>query len=159
MSAAGPRPTRRAPRDERGTISLYILGLAVIAMVLIAGTVAVTSAHLSRMRMLDVADGAALAAANALDDAAYQQGVGDVVPLSDASVRQRAAQYVESVERPDSILGWRLAPGTGSPDGRTAVVALTGRAALPMIGPALADLGVSIRITVVSSARSDVVTP
>ena len=43
--------------DEDGSISLFILGLSVIAMVLVAGTVAVTSAHLSRMRLLDVADG------------------------------------------------------------------------------------------------------
>jgi hypothetical protein len=159
VSNTGPRPALSSRRDERGTISLYILGLTVISMVLIAGAVAVTSAHLSRMRMLDVADGAALAAANALDEAAYQQGVGDVVPLSDASVRQRAAQYLEGIERPDSILGWRLASGTGSLDGRTAVVTLTGRAALPMVGTVLEDLGVSIRITVVSRARSDVVTP
>ena len=65
-----------------------------VAAVLIAGTVAVTSAHLSRMRLLDVADGAALSAANALDDAAYREGVGTAVPLSNASVRERAAAYV-----------------------------------------------------------------
>lgn len=150
-------PGGRVARDERGTISIFIVGLATIAMVLIAGTVAVTSAHLSRMRLLDVADAAALSAANALDDVAYQQGVGDVVPLSDASVRQRAADYLGGLERPGSITRWGLAPGTGSPDGRTAVVALSGEATLPMVGTALADLGISIRITVVSKARSDVV--
>ena len=56
-----------------------------------SGMTAVTSAHLSRMRMLDVADGAALSAANALDDTAYRQGVGASVPLSNASVQERAA--------------------------------------------------------------------
>ena len=146
-------------RDERGSITPLILGLTVIAMLLIAGTVAVTLAHLSRMRLLDVADGAALSAANALDDAAYRQGVGDSVPLSNASVRQRAAAYVESRPRPGSILRWRLAPGTGTPDGRTAVVALTGEAELPMVGPALRELGVSVTISVRSQARADVVVP
>ncbi len=63
--------TDRGRRDERGSISLFILGLSLVAMLLVAGAVAVTSAHLSRMRLLDVADGAALSAANALDDAAY----------------------------------------------------------------------------------------
>lgn len=142
-------------RDERGSISPFILGLAVIAMLLIAGTIAVTSAHLSRMRLLDVADGAALSAANALDDTAYRTGVGESVPLSNATVRQRAAAYVGSRPRPGSILAWRLGPGTGTPDGRTAVVALTGEAELPMIGPALRELGLSIRISVESRARSD----
>lgn len=148
-----------APRDERGTISVFILGLAAIAMVLVAGTVAVTSAHLSRMRLLDAADGAALAAANALDAAAYERGLDDAVPLSDASVRQRAAEYLAGAERPRSVLRWWLAPGTGSPDGRTAVVALGGEAELPMAGGALRELGLSITITVASSARAEVVRP
>lgn len=149
-----PRP---AVRDERGSISLFILGLAVIATLLIAGTVAVTSAQLSRMRLLDVADGAALSAANGLDDSAYGQGVGESVPLSNASVQQRAAAYVGTRPRPGSVTDWRLSPGTGTPDGRTAVVVLTGRAQLPLIGPALRELGVSVTITVESRARSDVV--
>ena len=143
------------PRDERGSISLFVLGLSVIAMLLVAGTVAVTSAHLARIRLLDVADGAALSAANALDDAAYAQGLGESVPLSNASVQERAARYVGSRPRPHGILAWRLAPGTGTPDGRTAVVALTGEAELPMVGPALRDLGLSVTISVVSRARSD----
>jgi hypothetical protein len=143
-------------RREEGSISLFILGLTVIAMLLISGTVAVTSAHLARMRLLDVADGAALSAANALDDSAYQRGVGESVPLSDTSVRERAAEYVGSRPKPASVVAWRLDPATGSPDGRTAVVALSGEAQLPMIGPALRDLGVSIGIRVRSEARSDV---
>ena len=153
-------PPRRGDRhDEQGSITPFILGLLVIAMLLIAGTVAVTSAHLSRMRLLDVADGAALSAANALDDSAYSQGVGDSVPLSNDSVQQRAAEYVGSRPRPGSILSWRLAPGTGTTDGRTAVVALTGEAELPMVGPALRELGVTVTISVRSEARADLVVP
>ncbi len=158
MSRAGAEPVT-SRREEEGSITPFVLGLTVIAMLLIAGTVAVTSAHLSRMRMLDVADGAALSAANALDDSAYAAGVGESVPLSNASVQERAAAYVGSRPRPGSILAWRLAPGTGTPDGRTAVVALTGEAELPMIGPALRELGVSVRISVRSEARADVVPP
>ena len=93
----------RAQRAERGSISLFILGLSLVAILLISGTVAVTSAHLSRMRLLDVADGAALSAANALDDTAYSQGVGESVPLSNDSVRERAAAYVGSLTRPGRI--------------------------------------------------------
>lgn len=144
-------------REETGSVSLLILGLAVIAMVLVAGTVAVTSAHLSRMRLLDVADGAALSAANALDDSAYRRGVGESVPLSNASVRERAVAYVEGRPRPAGIVAWRLGPATGTPDGRTAVVSMSGEARLPMVGAALRELGVSVTISVVSSARADVI--
>ena len=145
----------RARHDESGSISLFILGLSLIAMLLIAGAVAVTSAHLSRMRLLDVADGAALSAANALDDSAYEQGVGESVPLSNASVQERAATYLGARPRPGSISQWRLAPGTGTPDGRTAVVVVVGEARLPMVGTALRELGLSVTIRVESRARSD----
>lgn len=150
-------PARR--RDEGGTITVYLLGLVLVAVTLVAGTVAVTSAHLARIRLLDVADGAALSAANALDDAAYRQGVGDSVPLSDASVRARAADYLGGLDRPTGVLAWRLGPGTGTPDGRTAVVELTGEAELPLVGGALRELGVSISIHVTSRARSDLLAP
>jgi hypothetical protein len=82
--------------------------------------------------------------------------VGESVPLSDASVRQRAATYLGSRPLPARITQWRLAPGTGTPDGRTAVVLVVGEAELPMVGPALRDLGVSVTITVESRARADV---
>lgn len=143
-------------RDERGSISLHILGLTLVVMLLVAGAVAVTSAHLSRMRLLDLADGAALSAANALDESAYAQGVGESVPLSNASVQEQAASYLHARPRPASISEWRLAPGTGTPDGRTAVVVVVGKAELPMVGPALRDLGISVAIRVESRARSDV---
>lgn len=146
-------------RDEGGSISLYLLGLAVVAMVLVAGTVAVTSAHLARVRLLDVADGAALDAADALDSAAYRRGVGESVPLSTAAVRERAASYVGALERPQGVVAWRLGPATGSPDGRTAVVALTGEAELPMVGRVLRDLGVTITISVTSRARAELMVP
>jgi hypothetical protein len=136
---------------------LFILGLTLVAMLLIAGGVAVTSAHLSRMRLLDLADGAALSASNALDDSAYEQGVGESVPLSNRSVQDRAAAYLGGRPQPGGVSQWRLAPGTGTPDGQTAVVVLVGEADLPMIGPALRDLGVSVTIRVESRARSDVV--
>lgn len=155
---AGPdgAETGAGARREDGSISLFIVGLSLVAMLLIAGTVAVTSAHIARMRLLDVADGAALSAANALDDAAYRTGIGTSLPLGDGSVRDRAATYLGSRPKPPRVVRWRLDPATGTPDGRTAVVALTGVAELPMLGPALRELGVSVRITVRSEARSDV---
>ncbi len=45
-------------------------------------------------------------------------------------------------------------PQTGSPDGRTAVVTLSGRATLPMTGWVLESLGGGVTITVSSRARA-----
>ena len=159
MSRPAPHPTTGGPgrRDERGSISVFVLGLTVIAIVLIAGGVTVTSAHLSRMALLDAADGAALAAADALADDAYTRGVGEAVPLSDTSVRAEAARYLTETRRPARMTSWELGAGTGTPDGETAVVVLVGDAELPLVGGALRRLGSGITITVTSRARADVV--
>jgi hypothetical protein len=133
---------------------VLLLGFAVVAILLVVGTVAVTSVELSRMRLLDAADSAALDAADALDDAAYRRGLAAGVDLSDASVRKAAADYLAHDPRPDTVRSWALAPGTGTPDGHTAVVRLTAVVDVPLVGAALRTLGGPLIITVESRARA-----
>jgi hypothetical protein len=152
-----PSPPRRraaASNPESGQISLLILGCAVVVILLIVGTVGVTSVELSRIRLLDAADGAALDAADALDATAYEQGIGRSVPLSDASVRTAAASYLELEPLPTGVLRWRLAPGTGSPDGRSARVRLTAVVEVPLVGGVIQALAGPVTITVESRARA-----
>src|SRR5205085_521873 len=131
-------------------------GFTVISLLLIVGTIAVTSAQLSRMRLLDAADGAALDAADSLDTAAYTRGLGGAVDLTDATVAATAERYLAARPRPVGMVAWRIATGTGSPDGQTAVVRLTGEADLPLVGGVLRALGGSVTITVESRARAPV---
>lgn len=149
---AAPR-TRHGPSQEDGQITLLIVGVALVAILLIVVTVAVTSVALARTRLMDAADGAALTAANALDESVYaDSGIGEAVPLSDASVRGAANDHLASLERPVGILDWALAQGTGSPDQATAVVVLTGRVRVPFAAAVGSDA--SIGITVESRARA-----
>ena len=141
---------------ESGQVTLLVLGFSVVAILLIVGTVAVTSVQLSRMRLLDAADGAALDAADSLDLGAYQAGLGEAVAVNDSTVRETAVAYLSERPRPESMLAWQVAPGTGSPDGQTAVVRISGRADLPLVGGLLDALGGSVTITVESRARADV---
>lgn len=136
-------------------MTLLVLGFAVVVILLIVGTVAVTSVQLSRMRLLDAADGAALDAADSLDTGAYDRGLGGAVAVNNATVTSTARQYLAERPRPESMLWWQVAPGTGSPDGQTAVVRMTGRANLPLVGGMLDRFGGSITITVESRARSN----
>jgi len=142
-------------RPEQGQISLLILGFTIIALMLIIGGVDVTAVQLSRARLLDTADSAALDASDALDSgSAYQAGLQSAVPVTDGSVRRSAAEYLAAQPRPHGISGWVLTDGTGSPDGQTAVIRLRGTVDIPIAASVLAAFGGSVNITVESRARS-----
>lgn len=144
----------RTRRPECGQVTLLVIGFAVVAMLLVLGATVVTSAQLSRMRLLDAADGAALDAADSLDVAAYDRGLADAVAVNDETVATTAQRYLASRPRPQGMIGWAVAPGTGSPDGRTAVVRLVGEADLPVVGGLLRSFGGSVTISVESRARA-----
>lgn len=144
-------------RDDRGQLSILILGLTVIAMTLIIGGLAVTSAQISRMQLLDAADSAALEATDEGAERIYASGLGETLPVTDDVVRRSATEHLAGRSRPHGLESWEVAGGTGSPDGRTAVVRLRGEADLPLVGGLLESLGGSVTVTVESRARADVV--
>ncbi|MGA8045435.1 MAG: hypothetical protein WCA30_04135 [Dermatophilaceae bacterium] len=135
-------------------MTLLVTGCMAIAVLLILGTVVATSAQLARVQLLDVADGAALDAADALDARAYERGLDDAVAISDATVWESATGYLAVRERPSRITAWAVEPGTGTADGETAVVVVAGRVELPVVGPLLESVGSSVTITVSGSARA-----
>ncbi|MGB3186245.1 MAG: pilus assembly protein TadG-related protein [Ornithinimicrobium sp.] len=158
-SARGPRlapAAAPAPVAEDGQIGILLIGMMSIALTLILGVMAVTSIQLSRIQLLDAADAAALDAADAVsEEVVYGGGVDDGVPLTDQGVIEAAGQHLAGRQRPSRVLAWSLLPGSGSSDGRTAVVRLQGQAAIPVISTLMSTFGGSVSITVESSARSD----
>lgn len=148
---------RGTAQCERGSMTMLVIGCMAVAVLLILGTVVATSAQISRVRLLDVADGAALDAADALDLSAYGDGLGDSVVISDGTVWDAAESYLAARERPTTFTSWQVEPGTGTPDGVTAVVVLSGQVRLPAVGPLLEAVGSSITITVRADARAGLV--
>lgn len=149
-------PPRCAQDGESGQISILLIGLVTVTLTIVMGVVGVTSVQLSRIQVLDAADAAALDASDALaTERAYREGVGAGVPLSDHTVLQAAADHLSRRELPTRLTGWHIAAGTGSPDGRTAVVVVQGTARVPVVTPVLERLGGEVTITMTSSARSD----
>ena len=138
-------------------MTLLVTGCMAIAVLLVLGTVVATSAQLARVRLLDVADGAALDAADALDARAYRDGLDDAVAISGETVWDSAEGYLAVRERPERITWWSIEPGTGTPDGETAVVVVSGRVSLPVVGPLVEAIGGSVTITVEGSARAGLV--
>lgn len=138
-------------------MTLLVMGCMAIAVLLVLGTVVATSAQLARVRLLDVADGAALDAADAFDARAYSSGLGDAVAISGATVWDSAETYLAVRERPERVTWWAVEQGTGTPDGETAVVVVSGRVSLPVVGPLVEAIGGSVTITVTGAARAGLV--
>lgn len=146
--------TRLARED--GQISLLMIGLVAICLTIVMGVVGATSVQLSRIHVLDAADAAALDASDALAlERAYAEGVGTGVPLTDGSVLAAATAHLAERELPTRLSGWQIAPGTGTPDGRTAVVVVRGTARIPVVSSVLGAFGGGVTVTMSSSARSD----
>ena len=142
-------------RRDSGQVSVLVVGLLGVVLLLVIGGVDVTAAQIARSRLFDASDSAALDAANALDEgAAYSGGIGDAVVVSNGTVGRAVEANLATRPLPYGVSSWRLATGTGTPDGRTAVVVLQGTAQLPMTGGLLSALGQSVTITVESRARA-----
>lgn len=141
-------------RDEEGRLTVLVVGLLVVALTLVLGGLSVTSVQISRMRLLDAADAAALDAVDDSTGRIHTDGVGASLPVDDATVQAAAADTLAGRELPPGVTSWQVAPGTGSPDGQTAVVRMRGEADLPLIGGLIRELGGSVTVTVESRARA-----
>lgn len=88
------RCQRNMVRDDRGSTVPLILGFFVIALMMVAGAVLASDAFTKQRGLQSVCDGAALAAANAVDGpAARTQTLTAALPL--AQVQQAAQSYLD----------------------------------------------------------------
>jgi hypothetical protein len=102
IAAHTPReaPTlRRVRRDgddaERGSTLPLVLVCWLVAALMAFGAIAASDAFLEQQAVQSVCDGAALAAANATDEAAlYATGVGAALPLTRASTQTAVADQL-----------------------------------------------------------------
>ncbi len=144
---------RRVDGDD-GTILLLVLGLAPLLLVLVAVVVDVSAVVLAKRGAASAADGAAVAAAQQLDQSAvYQNGLGEAIPLS-----------LDEVERVVSTYGARAAEGqrglelTAGLDATQTTATVTARRELRL--PFSGWLGIgSVTVTAVAHARAPLVAP
>lgn len=136
-------------REEGSTLPLILIFLAIAAGFVVVTTGA-TALHLERLRLLTVADGAALAAAESFSVADADVQGGTVIPrLDDGRVRAAAAAALEEAD-PEGFTDLRLVEAR-TPDGRTALVRLTATWHTPIASPLLP---VAVTVTVVSAATA-----
>ena len=148
--ASGRRSWRwRGAADDGSTLPLVIGMLALCLAVVLVGAAA-TSLLLARMRLLSIADGAALAAAESFDLGAVRRDPDGAVRvvLDDARVHATAAQRV--AEAPHPGLDAVELVVAGSPDGRSAVVTVAAVWRPPLAIELVAPL---LRVEATSTAR------
>ena len=81
--------------DERGSVLTLGLGLSLAALMVITVAVNISSVWVARHSLDSVADGCALAAAQAVDvQAIYRDGVTSRIPLNQTLARQYVASYL-----------------------------------------------------------------
>ena len=147
---------------DSGQVLLLALVYGLVAILLVLVVVAASAVHLDRKRLLALADGAALDAADAVDEAAYfeaterPEGI-DAVPVTDDTVRDSVVAYLERQQAPSRFSDLAVdTAATGTPDGQTAVVVLTARS-LPLLPDAVAGSftdGVPLRVTASATSQT-----
>lgn len=117
-----PGLRQRVARDESGSTLLLTIGYCVLGLAIVLVVASATTLYLERKRLFTVADGAALAAAEAWRlETVRIEGDRLAIELEDAEVQRAAAEYLAvAASDLDDVLLVRAA----SDDGRSATVTL-----------------------------------
>lgn len=138
-------------RREDGQITVLIVGFVLLSLLMASVVMAASAVYLEHKKLLSLADGAALAAADSYTVADIGGSYIPSTSLVDARVIAAAGSYLDAsraFSRHDNLA---VGAGTGSEPGGTAVVVLTAVAHPPVISFLLPD---GIRIEARSTARS-----
>lgn len=129
-----------------------ILGYVVLALLVATVVIGISAVYLEHKRLLSLADGASLAAADSytLGEVVSQGGSPSAV-LNPARVRNVAADFVARSPASQRFSALAVTGETGTPDGSTAVVVLSASVHPPVVNFLIPD---GIRIEATSTARS-----
>lgn len=142
------RLARRLASEEDGSTLVLTIGFAALALALILAVAAATSLLIERRRLFTVADGAALAAAEAfaLEQVRFD-GTEATPELADAAVDRAAADWASAAAA--GLLGVRV--DGASADDRSATVTVSSAWRPPVVSIFLPE---GLRLDVTSTARA-----
>jgi len=147
------QPGRQHPvRGQDGQVLVLIIGFIVTALLVATVVIAASSVYLEHKKLLSLADGASVAAADSftLGQLSNVGGAPSAV-LSGARVRNAVVDYLGRNGAFGRFSDLFVAPSTGSPDGATAVVVISASVHPPVVNFLVPD---GIRIEARSTARS-----
>jgi hypothetical protein len=131
---------------------VMIVGYVLLALLVATVVVGISSVYIEHKRLLSLADGASLAAADSytLGEVEAAGGSPSAI-LGSERVRNVVADFVSRNPAARRFDGLSVTSGTGSPDGSTAVVVLSAAVHPPVVNFLVPD---GIRIEASSTARS-----
>jgi hypothetical protein len=111
----GPSVDRGRSGSEDGQTALLLVGLAVVLMLLVGVTVDASAAYLRRQGLDNLADGAALAAADGVQGAqVYDGGLGEVALVDPEVARRYVAAYLARTGAARAYPGLRVDVDAGA---------------------------------------------
>lgn len=137
---------------ESGHITVLLIGYVLLVLLVVTVVAAAGSLYLGQKKLLSLADGAALAAADTFVLSGGNASADPGTLLTNQGVTHAAQNYLAEIAPPTTMSGITLSAGTGAPDGHTAQVTLTG-----VVHPLFINFLVpeGIAITVTSTARAN----
>lgn len=142
-------PIRRRLADDEGSTLPLMIGLLALCLAVVLVTTAATSLVLARMRLVSLADGAALAAAEGFDLGDLHVIDGQVrAELTDADALVAAVAHLAAVPL-DGLEEVSLV-AAGSDDGRSATVTVSAMWRPPLVIWLVPD---GLRLEATSTAR------
>jgi uncharacterized membrane protein len=133
-------------------MTVLIIGYVMLALLVSTVVMAASSLYIEHKKLLSLADGASVAAADSYTLGQVETAGGTPSALQNGDrVRNVAADYLSRNGAFGRVDGLAVAPGTGTPDGSTAVVVLSATVHPPVVNFLIPD-GIAIAAT--STARS-----
>ncbi|HET7735821.1 MAG TPA: pilus assembly protein TadG-related protein [Nocardioidaceae bacterium] len=120
-------------RDERGTVSVLVIGFFLVALLMVAVVVDASAAYLRRQGLAGLADAAALVAADGVQaERAYSGRLDQPGPVDPASARRHVLAYLEAVDARGEYNGLTVEVGA---NGQAVTVRLSTPLDLPIAPP------------------------
>jgi hypothetical protein len=133
-------------------MTVLIIGFVMLALLVSTVVMAASSLYIEHKKLLSLADGASVAAADSYTLGQVETAGGTPSALLNGDrVRNVAADHLSRNGAFGRIDGLAVAAGTGTPDGSTAVVVLSATVHPPVVNFLVPD---GIPITASSTARS-----
>lgn len=131
---------------------VLIIGYVLLALLVTTVVMAASSVYIEHKKLLSMADGASVAAADSYTLGQLESGAGSpTAVLNGSRVRSVAMDYLNRNNAFGRFGNLSIEPATGSADGSTAVVVLSAAVHPPIVNFLVPD---GIRIEAESTARS-----